>query len=232
VTLVILPLIALMFLVTHYYQKDSELIAEKNMLFGYHLAGYIRELLNKYKTLLLFGNLEFEKNYFKNLIKKYNQSINNSSFWKNFILNSLGFLNLTVNGIVVLFGAYLIKQNLEKNIEIKGIENIFSFQTGQIMSLIVSVFSFDFLFRDIFNFLKDLTDSFKAAQNYYDLEIFERKKIQKLKNERIIEISDSPYRNENFDIINLEIKELNFLDVSFDYKFLITNDKNEPKKNK
>jgi len=216
-----------MFFVTLYYQKESEIIAEKTQRFDFHLTGYVRELLNKYKTLLLFGNLDYERTFFKNMIKKYHESIINSSFWKNFILNSLSFLYLSVNGIIVIFGAYLIKDSIEKNQEINGImENIFTFQTGHIMSFITCVFAFDFFFRDIFNFLKVMEESFKAAQNYYDLEIYDKQRIQEMENERNIEIYHLK-KKEIFDIENFEIEELNFVDVSFDYKCLLGNNKKE-----
>lgn len=203
-------------------------LAENNKKLSYHQSGYIRELLIKYKTLLSFGNFNYEKEYYKNLIKQNLERNNDSSFWKNLIINSMSFLNFTINGIVILFGSYIIKETLYDNLDTSGINNIFTFQNGQILSFILSVFFFEFLLRDIFYFLKDLSETFLGAQTYYQLEEQDKNKASKLTNKNLIQISNNEKKN-NFDIKIMNVNEINFVDVGFDYKFLSNKNKRNNK---
>ena len=153
-------------------QNFSENLSEENIKFNEHQSGYIRELINKYKTLLCFGNFEFEKKKYINLITENYNLNTNTTFLGAIFFNSSFFLNFLMNGLVVLVGSRIILYNLN--------ENIFgNVEAGQILSIILLLITVQFYSKDILINLNTLSQGIESARNFYNLKNFSQS--QKLK---------------------------------------------------
>ena len=71
-------------------------LKKENMKFNDVQAGYIRELIMKYKTLLSFGNFEYEKVYYSKLINENYLLNTNETFWSSLLTNSVVFFNYII----------------------------------------------------------------------------------------------------------------------------------------
>lgn len=240
ITLAVLPLLLLILLFTIYYQRHVESIATNNRNFNYHQSGYLRELTKKYKTLLCFGNFEYEKSYYKTLIKENYLANTNITLLKYFLTSLTNPLIYVSNAIVIIFGAYLIKENLENNVYAvtSGGNNIFNFGSGQVLSFILLLFYLKFYCQEIFVSLKEISETCKGVENYYKLKQTDDNRYSNSKSLKIHlaedkhpDLADLPRQTKkNFINQNFKIKEINFIDVAFDYKD-IENEENKLKIN-
>lgn len=235
-----------MYFSMNYLQKHLDRIAVLNREFNYHQSGYLRELINKYKTLIFFGNFEYEKNYYKSLIEKNSFLNKNVGFFKYWVLNSISFFIYTINALVIILGGYIIKDNLEEDIylQMKNEDNILRFRSGQVLSILILVFYLKFYFEEIYVAVKEISETCKGVENYYALEDAEKEKEEALEanninNYNYLNISDGKYNKpaenrssqKNLFCENLKIETIDMIDVCFDYKNSLTEQQNNDNKN-
>lgn len=240
ITLAIIPIFILIILASKYYEQRMDRISENNRNFNQSLAGYIRELIGKYKTLVSFGNFDHEKNLFKSLLQKNYNANTNFSFMSYLVSNSISFLNFCVNGIVIIFGAFLIRESLGSTAANNAItttttthnnifNNFFDLKTGQVLSIILTVFSLIIYMREILVSLKDYSDLYKSMKHYFDLEsqdknlaIYHADANKQLAIGNTKDIKGN--RNESGEYNKtVKFREIKFVEVSFDYENLFGN---------
>lgn len=208
-------------IVTHYHEKETTRTAKINKEFNYHQSGYLRELINKYKTLLSFGNFEFEKQYFHNLIQENKISNTKKSFLKTLFLNLILLLGFTMKGIILIFGAYIIKDNVVNKVDTRGINGVLTFQAGHVITFLLSIFTIEVYIKDIFVYFNDLSETINGAKGYYELDQLD--KIKTHQNYNLIELPELPQGriNQKYNLSpfsnEIQIKNISFVNVCFDY---------------
>lgn len=127
-------------------------------------------------------------------------------------------------------GAFIIKDNIQNKSDTDGLNGILTFQTGQIIAFLISIFTIEIYLRDVFDFLKLLSESISGTKNFYELDKADKIKAEFLKQSiaaskaNLVKVPNTNLENNDIipsiDFENFKITDLSFVDVSFNYQKL------------
>lgn len=200
---------------------DLNKLSDENIKFSHKLSGFLSDFYSKFRTIKFFGNYEHEKTLFNEIIED-NYKLNSSYGWPfYFFVNSIFLVNFTIISLVVLFGSYFIVNNRINKNDLKWEGTIISFDIGQVVTIIISVFTINIISREYLILAKNVSNGMESARNYFEL-------LEKNGKKSEIKSIESESSSSALNVLNSHsssdaIKEIKVCNVFLNY-FSITNE--------
>ena len=174
--LALLPTLLFLSYTTYLYEGKLDDLSEENLAFDKKQAGYIREIIGKFKTILCFGNFEKENIIYKDLIKE-NFQINNHENLSRSFLGLISVFIMNLNTVIVI---YIGSRDIISDLYSHNNYGILPPSSGQIASILILIWTLDPLVKELIILIKRIADSLASAKHFYNLKTYTEK--NKLKN--------------------------------------------------